>query len=40
VHAFYVCIDKILYEVSTALEAIDLCFKIFDLHYPSEDKYI
>lgn len=43
VNAFYVCIDKVLYQVSTALAAVDLCFKIFhvcDVNYPSESEYI
>ncbi|KYN14493.1 hypothetical protein ALC57_13299, partial [Trachymyrmex cornetzi] len=43
VNAFYVCIDKVLYQVSTALAAIDLCFKIFhvfDVTYPPESEHI
>ncbi|KAL6265745.1 hypothetical protein P5V15_002550 [Pogonomyrmex californicus] len=29
INAFYICIDTILYQVSIALAALDLCFKIF-----------
>ncbi|KYQ52767.1 hypothetical protein ALC60_08106, partial [Trachymyrmex zeteki] len=42
-HAFYVCFDKALYQVSTVLEAVDICFKVFhvfDLHYPPESEHI
>ncbi|KYN18891.1 hypothetical protein ALC57_08797 [Trachymyrmex cornetzi] len=42
-HAFYVCLNKALYQVSTVLEAVDICFKVFhvfDLHYPPESEHI
>jgi len=43
INGFYVCIDKVLYQVSTALKAVDLCFKIFhvfNVNYPSESEHI
>lgn len=43
VNGFYVCIDKVLYQVSTALATVDLCFKIFhvfDVNYPPESEHI
>lgn len=43
INGFYVCIDKTLYQVSTVLEAIDICFKIFhvfNVNYPSESEHI
>ncbi|XP_024877873.1 uncharacterized protein LOC112458459 isoform X2 [Temnothorax curvispinosus] len=43
VNGFYVCIDKVLYEVTTALKAVDLCFKIFhvfDVNYSPESEHI
>lgn len=39
VSALYVAVDTTVYKVCSALEAIDLCFKIFhafDLEYPLE----
>ncbi|XP_039302876.1 uncharacterized protein LOC120357141 [Solenopsis invicta] len=43
INGFYVCIDKVLYQVSTALKAVDLCFKtfhVFDVNYPPESEHI
>ncbi|KAL0120463.1 hypothetical protein PUN28_008289 [Cardiocondyla obscurior] len=42
-NGFYVCIDKVLYQVSTALEAINICFKIFhvfNVQYPAETEHL
>ncbi|KAL6419292.1 hypothetical protein ACFW04_013932 [Cataglyphis niger] len=39
INAYYVCIDKILYKIESALKAIDVCYKcFFVLHicYPKE----
>lgn len=43
VNAFYICIDNVLYQVPTALMAVDLCFKIFhvfNVNYPRESEHI
>ena len=39
----YVCVDRILYTVSSVLQALDICFKsfhVFNLAYSIESKHI
>ncbi|KAL6420228.1 hypothetical protein ACFW04_014598 [Cataglyphis niger] len=41
INAYYVCIDKILYKIESALKTIDVCYKcFFVLHicYPKESQ--
>lgn len=43
INAYYVCIDKTLYKIESALKAIDICYKcFFVLHacYPKECQQI
>ncbi|KAL6419291.1 hypothetical protein ACFW04_013931 [Cataglyphis niger] len=43
INAYYVCIDKILYKIESALKAIDVCYKcFFVLHicYPKESQQV
>ncbi|XP_024878368.1 uncharacterized protein LOC112458796, partial [Temnothorax curvispinosus] len=43
VNAYYVCIDKTLYKIESALKAVDVCYKcFFVLHacYPKESQQI
>ncbi|KAL6419623.1 hypothetical protein ACFW04_013709 [Cataglyphis niger] len=32
INAYYVCIDKILYKIESALKAIDVCYKCFFMY--------
>lgn len=39
----YVCVDDVLYTVSSTVEAIDICFKIFhvfQLKYPTASEHL
>lgn len=41
--SFYVCIDKVLYKVPSALKALEVCFKSFhalDAIYPPENEHL
>jgi len=43
VNGYYVCIDKTLYKIESALKAIDVCYKsFFVLHacYPKESQQV
>lgn len=40
---FYVCVDKLLYEVNSALSALDILFKVYhvlDARYPPESEHL
>lgn len=42
-HEIYVCVDDILYKTNSALEAIDVCFKVFQVFhvkYPSACEHL
>lgn len=43
VNELYIAVDTIVYKVPSAIEAIDLCFKIFhtfDVEYPIESAHL
>lgn len=43
ISSFFVSVDKILYNVTSALNAIDTCFKIFhvfNIEYPAASDHI
>ncbi|EZA51528.1 hypothetical protein X777_09743, partial [Ooceraea biroi] len=43
ISSLYVCIDKVLYKVPSALKALEICFKSFHVLnaiYPPESKHL
>lgn len=43
IDSVYVCIDNIIYEIPSLLEAIDVCFKsyhVFNAKYPPQSEHI